>query len=124
MRAAATLDALTRLRACVRIVIACGGIVACGSARRSEPIAGPLTLGGASLQRGREVYMQECQRCHPGGEAGVGPSLNDKPAPRFLIRLQIRQGLGAMPAFSRAQLDDQVVEDVIDYMMALRRHGT
>jgi mono/diheme cytochrome c family protein len=108
-----------RLAALAMLLAAAG----CGSARRSEPIAGPLRLTSDGARRGERVFMAECQPCHPGGEAGLGPALNDKPAPRFLIRTQIRSGLGAMPAFSRAQLDDQAVEDVIDYVMALRHHG-
>lgn len=104
----------------VALLLVCG---ACGSARRGEPIAGPLVLTSESARRGERVFMRECHACHPGGEAGLGPSLNDKPAPRFLLRTQVRRGLGAMPAFPETRIDDRAMEDLLDYVLVLRRHG-
>ena len=98
-------------------------VAACGGPRRGEPVAGPLALATESSRRGERVFMAECNACHPGGEAGVGPSLNDKLAPRFLMRLQVRQGLGAMPAFSASRIDDRALEDLLDYVLVLRHHG-
>jgi mono/diheme cytochrome c family protein len=98
-------------------------LVACGSPRRSEPIAGQLTVASESLVRGRAVFDTHCYPCHTGGEGGLGPALNDKPLPRFLIRFQIRHGLGAMPAFSEEKIDAREMEDLLDYIVALRRHG-
>jgi mono/diheme cytochrome c family protein len=98
-------------------------LVSCGSARHSEPITGPLVLPTESARRGERVFMTECHACHAGGEAGVGPSLNEKPAPRFLMRLQVRQGLGAMPAFPPSRIDDRALEDLLDYVLVLRHHG-
>lgn len=66
--------------------------------------------------------MKHCSQCHPGGEAGVGPAINDKPLPGFLIRFQVRQGLGAMPAFSIERITDDQLTDVITYLQALRGH--
>ena len=99
------------------------GLVACASPRRSEPIAGPLPLDNPALARGRAVFDTHCYACHTGGEGGMGPMLNDKPLPRFLMRFQIRNGLGAMPAFSKDKIDDREIEDLLDYIVALRRHG-
>jgi mono/diheme cytochrome c family protein len=67
--------------------------------------------------------MQYCQKCHPGGEAGLGPGLNDKPFPKFLQHFQVRHGLGAMPAFSPAEISESQLEDLLAYVHALRRHG-
>jgi mono/diheme cytochrome c family protein len=103
--------------------LALGLAVGCGSARRSEPIAGPVALSTASARHGERVFMRHCHSCHPGGDAGLGPSLNDKPLPRFLMAFQIRQGLGAMPAFPADTLDDASVAQLLDYLVALRRHG-
>lgn len=75
----------------------------CGSARRSEPLNGAVNISDPRVERGRFVYMANCNHCHPGGEAGLGPALNDKPLPEFLLKTQIRTGLGAMPSFSETE---------------------
>ena len=94
---------------------ACG----CGSARRSEPVAGPAQLAGEAV-RGHVLFMRHCHECHPGGAAGLGPALNNKPLPAVAIKTQIRQGFGAMPAFSDEQIDDQDVSSIVAYLGALR----
>lgn len=93
----------------------------CAPARRGEPLAAPLV--DSSLQRGQELFMRNCHKCHPGGEAGLGPSLNDKPLPRFLIRFQVRRGLGAMPDFSEEQISDEELEQLADFLAEYRSHG-
>ena len=95
--------------------------VGCGSARRSEPIKGSVAINDPRVAHGRDVWMMRCNRCHPGGEAGLGPATNDKPLPEFLIATQIRTGLGAMPAFSEQELSDDDVAAVIAYMKTIRR---
>ena len=95
----------------------------CSSARRGEPLHGSLPVTDARVERGRLVFMQRCQKCHPGGEAGLGPGLNDKPLPKFLQRFQVRYGLGAMPAFSPAEISESQLNDLLEYLHALRRHG-
>ena len=96
-------------------------LLACSSVRRAEPIVGPLTTTDASVKRGERLYNTYCYQCHATGEGGLGPSLNDKPLPHFAIRMQIRYGLGVMPAFSEQQLTDQQVSDIADYVVALRK---
>jgi mono/diheme cytochrome c family protein len=68
--------------------------------------------------------MLHCQKCHPGGEAGLGPALNDKPLPVFLMRFQVRKGLGAMPAFPESRISGDELDDLLKYVVAFRRHGT
>ena len=96
-------------------------LTGCGSARRSEPLKGAVTISDPRISHGRIVFMAACHRCHPGGEAGLGPALNDKPLPEFLIKTQIRAGLGAMPAFGPERLSDADVDAVIRYMKLIRR---
>ena len=93
----------------------------CGSARRSEPIKGAVAINDPQIARGRIAFMHKCNHCHPGGEAGLGPALNDKPLPAFLIKTQIRVGLGAMPAFPAQEISDADVAAIIAYMKAIRR---
>jgi cytochrome c5 len=99
------------------------GLSACGSARRSEPVVGPLELEDPVLIRGEQAFAIHCHQCHPRGEAGMGPSLNDKPLPTWLIRFQVRNGLGAMPAFNSDQLPPSDLDALLRYMKALRAHG-
>jgi mono/diheme cytochrome c family protein len=94
----------------------------CHSARRGEPIVGTLPITDPQVERGRIVFMQYCNSCHPGGEGGLGPALNNKPAPRFLMKTQVRLGLGAMPSFDAHKLPPHQLDDVTKYLVALRKH--
>src|SRR5687768_1944788 len=93
--------------------------VATCSPRRSLPLEGPLALD-QNEQRGEKVFMENCQRCHPGGEAGLGPAINT--ASSFTKRFQIRHGLGAMPAFDENMISDQQLENVLSYLKALKKN--
>ena len=97
-------------------------VSACSSPRRGEPIAGPLRLDSEQAARGRQVFMIYCHKCHPGGEAGLGPALNNKPLPGVLLKAQVRAGLGAMPGFSRDLLSGEQLDDLVVYLKALRKH--
>lgn len=93
---------------------------ACGSARRGEPVAEPVELTAAE-QHGERVFMRECHRCHPDGQAGLGPAINNKPLPAAMIRFQVREGVGAMPGFSDEVIPDQDLDALVVYLEALRR---
>ena len=95
--------------------------VACGSPKRDEPERTPFVPATAEIARGEQVFKKQCDYCHPGGGAGLGPSLNNKPAPGFAIRFQIRHGLGAMPAFDSSKIAPVDVRAISDYLLALRR---
>jgi mono/diheme cytochrome c family protein len=126
--------AMRRSRSAVSAIVALGSAgaltlalalalaTACGSSRRSEPILGPPPLDAAEEQRGEQVFMKLCHQCHPGGGGGLGPGLNNKPAPAAAIRLQIRQGLGSMPSFKEDEISDADVDAVIAYLLAIRSY--
>jgi mono/diheme cytochrome c family protein len=95
----------------------------CGSARRSEPIAGPLKIDSPAVKNGQKIFMEHCNQCHPQGETGLGPALNNKPLPGFMVRFQVRKGLGAMPAFSKKEISDEQLNEMLEYIRAMRRHG-
>ncbi len=42
------------------------------------------------------------------------------PLPEFLIKLQVRRGFGAMPAFSEETIDDSELESLAAYLSRLR----
>lgn len=96
-------------------------LAACGSPRRGEPVAGPLLLKSAEETRGEKVFMQHCHKCHPGGESGLGPALNNKPLPGPMMKLQVRAGMGAMPAFPERLLSGELLDDLVSYMKRLRK---
>ena len=100
------------------LLLACG----CGSARKTKP-NGISALLSEGEKWGQRVFLANCQQCHPGGEAGLGPALNNKPLPGFMIRLQVRHGLGAMPSFSSIRIPESDLERLISYMQRLRKGG-
>lgn len=102
--------------------IAIGAAFACSSPR-SATIDGPLpgvTALTDPLARGRVAFQFHCDRCHPGGEAGLGPALIDKPLPGWLMKIQVRQGLGAMPSIPEEELGDAALDDVVAWIKAVR----
>ncbi len=72
------------------------------------------------LARGQQVFMRACHQCHPRGETGLGPALNNKYVPAALIRTQIRPGLGAMPAFPPSVLGSEDLDAVVRYIQFLQ----
>ena len=107
-------------RAALLVAAACAALAACGTARRvAEP-----DLRDPVLMAGHVSFMRNCHQCHPRGEAGLGPALNNKPLPAFLIRTQIRAGLGSMPAYPPEVLSDEKVEAIIAYLLHIRNLDT
>jgi len=98
-------------------------LTACAAEHRSAPAVGPFAPRNAEEARGERVFFVFCHQCHPGGAAGLGPPLNDKPLPEFAMRTQIRAGVGAMPAFSEREIPDNDADAVVAYIVALREHG-
>ena len=94
---------------------------ACTS-RRSEPLRGPLELTSSEVKNGEILYMATCQKCHPLGEAGLGPAINSNPAPGFIKRFQVRHGLGVMPSFKENEISEAQLKAISKYMKA-RRHN-
>ena len=98
-------------------------LVACGPARVGEPFGPPVRLTSAEAETGERVFMEHCHQCHPGGAAGLGPSINDKPLLAFLMRLQVRRGLGAMPEFDEDLISEVELDALVTYLLELRRQA-
>lgn len=91
--------------------------------RHSEPVKQKLFQPATSeIANGEKIFMAKCQKCHPGGEAGLGIALNPVPAPRFLKRFQIRHGLGVMPAFKKDEISRKELYDITSYMAAWKHY--
>jgi mono/diheme cytochrome c family protein len=108
------------LSALLGLVLSAAG---CGPARRGEPIIGAAAPDAPGAARGEQVFMAHCHQCHPGGEGGLAPALNDKPLPGFLIKFQVRNGIGAMPAFSESEIPPAELDALIAYLKLLRQRG-
>ena len=105
------------------LFVACAifvGQTACRSVRRGEPVAGPINSPDPDVQKGQIVFHEHCYKCHPGGEGGLGPSLNDKSLPRFMIRMQVRSGLGVMPSFPKREIPNDELDALTKYLAFLR----
>jgi mono/diheme cytochrome c family protein len=107
--------------ATIILVISFSNFFSCKS-RKSEPTVGKtMTITDKRTLNGQEKYMMYCQKCHPGGEAGLGPALNSNPAPGFIKKFQVRHGLGAMPSFNKEEISDRDLKDIIRYVKALKK---
>ncbi|HZW09868.1 MAG TPA: cytochrome c [Phycisphaerales bacterium] len=109
----------------VRIGLSLAAILAlcaasCMSQRRGEPVAAAFDAHTEAERVGGEVFMRHCHQCHPGGMRGLGPAINDKPLPAWLIKFQVRNGLGAMPAFDEQRISDPELDALAAYVLALR----
>ena len=114
-----------RMRGWIAIFIACVSIAAtfsagCSSTRRDALVARQVNVSNRHLEIGQRVFMAECNQCHPGGAAGLGPALNNKPIPGFALRFQVRHGLGAMPKFGHSQISSEALSDLVLYVKTLR----
>lgn len=93
---------------------------ACRSVRRGEPVVGPIASPDPDVQKGQIVFYEHCYKCHPGGEGGLGPSLNDKLLPAFFIKIQVRSGLGVMPSFPKRDIPNDELDALTKYLALLR----
>lgn len=92
----------------------------CSSTRRDALVARQVNISNRHLEIGQRVFMAECNQCHPGGAAGLGPALNNKPIPAIALRFQVRHGVGAMPRFGHSQISSEALNDLVLYVKALR----
>jgi mono/diheme cytochrome c family protein len=94
-------------------------LVSC-SVRISEPLKGEFVPKNENIAKGQSLYNIHCQKCHPGGEAGLGPDINWNPAPGFIKRFQVRHGLGVMPSFKTDEISKEDLKAIGKYMKAFK----
>ena len=94
----------------------------CSASRKSEPVVGKtFTPGDSNIQHGEIVFMKNCNKCHPGGEAGLAPAINWNPAPAFIKKFQVRHGLGVMPSFKSSEISNDDLKDIVAYLKARKK---
>jgi hypothetical protein len=97
------------------------GAVPCTGAILRIPLeGGKVEMVSWGLRNPFGLYF--CQKCHPAGEAGLGPSVNANPAPQFLKRFQVRHGLGVMPAFNEEEISTAGLRDISKFMKAWKKY--
>ena len=95
-------------------------LAACATARKTEPLAPPIDVSDPLVARGQQVFFQHCHQCHPHGQGGLGPAIVNKPLPEFLMKFQVRHGLGTMPSFGPDKVPQQDLDALMAYIKAVR----
>lgn len=73
---------------------------------------------------GEQLFVRSCNTCHPGGKAGIGPSLeeiNSKMPDDAQLKALIRKGRGNMPPQSPQTINDQELENLVTYLRSLNK---
>lgn len=105
----------------ISLVLVVALAAGCGGAEHRGPPQGPeAEPDNPEEVVGERLFHKFCYQCHPGGGAGLGPALNDKPLPEIAIKEQIRRGVGEMPGFPEKMLSDGEVDAIADYVDDLR----
>ena len=108
---------------CVKIVIAFTIVITGCASRKAEPIKGKsFVTANEGVANGEKVFMANCQKCHPGGEAGLGLAINPTPVPQFIKRFQMRHGIGVMPSFKKDEISTKDLKDISRYLCALNKY--
>jgi mono/diheme cytochrome c family protein len=89
-------------------------------ARKTEPLSPPINTSDPKVARGEKVFFNNCHQCHPHGEAGLGPAIVNKPLPEFLMKFQVRHGLGTMPSFGGEKIPPEDLDALMAYIKAVR----
>jgi len=91
--------------------------------RKSEPVTQKYFMpANDRVRNGEAVFMANCQKCHPGGESGLGPAINSNPAPQFIKRFQMRHGIGVMPSFKKDEISRSDLKDISKYLHAWKSY--
>ena len=82
----------------------------------SDSDVDPRVAWRQSVGRGRSVFRQACDTCHPNGEDDLGPTLRRIRWTTRAMRRQIRQGSGRMRPIPESQLPERYMDDLMAYL--------
>lgn len=71
---------------------------------------------------GEQLFFRSCNTCHPSGRANMGPSLENLQAhfpEDAQLKAFIRQGKGMMPAQPKEVMNDQELDNLVEYLRGL-----
>lgn len=83
----------------------------------SKPAGAPVAAAAGSADAGSKLFTATCDGCHPGGRAGLGPSLKGVSAEE--VTKTVMEGKDMMPSFGPSQISDQQLRDIIAYLASL-----
>lgn len=107
------INRVTAIFICILLFEAC-------ALRRSELLKGSFVPATSEIAKGQALYNLHCDKCHPGGEGGLGPDINWNPAPSFIKKMQVRHGLGVMPSFKENEISKEDLKAIGKYMKAYK----
>jgi mono/diheme cytochrome c family protein len=87
--------------------------IAGATVARTASAAPPAPTEAFVWKDGREVYAKVCAYCH---EQGVGPVIRGRALPSVYVRTIVRNGSRAMPSFRAAEIDDESLEKLAEYI--------
>jgi mono/diheme cytochrome c family protein len=96
-----------------------------GAGQSTTVVGGPPSGGAAGdASAGQKVFVVQCNGCHPGASAGIGPAVRGPQlAQRYpddgSLATVIRQGMGNMRPFPPDQLNDGDLANVVAYLRRL-----
>lgn len=67
---------------------------------------------------GKNLYDNVCGLCH-APEVGVGTAIAGRGLPESYVKLIVRSGFNAMPAFPASFIDDNSIAQVTEYLSTL-----
>lgn len=80
----------------------------------AEAAPDEATAQGFKWKDGAQVYAKVCSYCHEGGK--VGPPILNRELPPAYVRAVVRNGNRAMPAFRSAEIDDESLAKLAEYI--------
>lgn len=78
--------------------------------------------GDGQWKGGEDVYQKVCGYCHETNGV-IGPALAGRSLPPAYIRIRVREGFRAMPAFPASFIDDISLQQVGEYIQQLPVSG-
>lgn len=105
---------------------ACICISGCNS-RRIEKDRSTSQTEDPKIMEGRLVFKNKCQKCHPGGEAGVGPEINTIRVPKFVLKARVRSRAfllwtGRMPQFDKHEISPKELNSLVTFIKVMQRN--
>lgn len=86
------------------------------------PVEGRIAVPNPSSQTGEASFSAKCNACHPGGKAGVGPSLlgiEARMKEKDFFEL-IRAGRGTMMASPPGLISDEELRELWGFLKTLK----
>jgi mono/diheme cytochrome c family protein len=109
----------SRFSALVLAAVIAFGVVACVAWGKPQQAA----EHGFAWKDGAEVYEKVCAFCH---ETKIGPTIRGRGLDPIYVSFMVRNGLRAMLAFREAEIDDQSLQKLAEYVSkeAERKEGS